>query len=51
MCRFMVENIYGPRYYWYGWMAVIQQGIFNQTGATPTEHLEQRGGHAALESL
>ena len=43
MCRFMVENTYGPRYYWYGWMAVIQQGIFNQTGATPTEHLEQRG--------
>ena len=24
MCRFMVENIYGPRYYWYNWMSTLQ---------------------------
>ena len=31
MCTYMVENVYGPRYYWYGWMATLQQGVFNQS--------------------
>lgn len=24
MCRYMVEHIYGPRYYWYTWMSLLQ---------------------------
>ena len=24
MCRIFVEHIYGPRYYWYGWMSLLQ---------------------------
>jgi len=31
MCRYMVEHIYGPRYYWYTWMSLLQQNIFNHT--------------------
>lgn len=35
MCNIIAEHQYGPRgYYWYGWMSLLQENIFNQTMAT-----------------